>query len=291
MGPLNMDAFQEQYARFRAMQPFRRKSVEGGWFEYVDCGAGPPVLLLSGLFGKGESWFPLILALKEEYRFIAPSYTALEDLDSFFSGLMQIVEEEAQLPVHVVGHSFGGLLSQGLVRSHGGSIGSVVLSHTSLPDSSRVGYLEKMARFLLRLPFPLHRRLWGWRIGHWTRGRETSAGEFWSQYRRQLLSSLRREDLVCAYRYFLDLLKDYRFQENELEGWSGPMLIIESEDDAAIPEKERTKLRQSYPGAEVHTFERAGHSSLIEKPGEYITVIQRFFAHSEQRVSRADTDA
>lgn len=88
-------------------------------FEYAEQGSGPAVLLLPGSFGTGSGWKAVQAQLGAGYRTVTTSllgYGATPDIraDGNDSMAQQVdildrIVERIGAPVHVVGHSFGGL--------------------------------------------------------------------------------------------------------------------------------------------------------------------------------------
>jgi len=56
-------------------------------------------------------------------------------------------------------------------------------------------------------------------------------------------------------------------------------LIVESENDKVISKRERERLKQTYPGAKVHTFHEGGHlSNGLFRVEETNSLIKDFLA-------------
>jgi len=85
------------------------------------AGTGAPVLLLHGSASAGVMWVPVIDGLKSRFRVIAPDLIGYGRTDSWPDGYGFTVDDELHLvepllahapaPVHVVGHSFGGVVA------------------------------------------------------------------------------------------------------------------------------------------------------------------------------------
>jgi pimeloyl-ACP methyl ester carboxylesterase len=85
------------------------------------AGAGAPVLLLHGSASAAVMWSPVIDALKPRFRVIAPDLIGYGRTDSWPDGHGFMVDDELRLVepllphapagVHVVGHSFGGVVA------------------------------------------------------------------------------------------------------------------------------------------------------------------------------------
>lgn len=101
--------------------------------------------------------------------------------------------------------------------------------------------------------------------------------EFWRAYLDEAMTAGHlKEVFIHQNKCLLDLTKQPRLAANDLNEWSGRILIIESEDDPAIRASERALLRDLYPRAEVKTFLDAGHASSILKRSEVVSTIKGF---------------
>jgi pimeloyl-ACP methyl ester carboxylesterase len=119
-------------------RPILRSSI-------LAAGNGAPVLLLHGSASAAVMWAPVIDALKSKFRAIAPDLIGYGRTESWSDGHDFSVEDELCLleplmprgaPVHVVGHSYGGLVALHLALA-----GRVVLRSLTL--------IEPVAFFLL----------------------------------------------------------------------------------------------------------------------------------------------
>src|SRR5262249_36465005 len=102
--------------------PTRQLPVNGVDLSYVDQGSGAPVVFVHGGFLDLRFWEPQRQAMAQQYRFIA--YTsryhgtaAWPDTGKDYSAATHAADLAAFLgqlhagPVHLVGHSYGGLLA------------------------------------------------------------------------------------------------------------------------------------------------------------------------------------
>ena len=95
------------------VRPILRSSI-------LAAGAGAPVLLLHGSASAAVMWVPVIDALKESHRVMAPDLIGYGRTDAWPDGHDFTAADELRLlepllppgsPVHVVGHSYGGLVA------------------------------------------------------------------------------------------------------------------------------------------------------------------------------------
>jgi pimeloyl-ACP methyl ester carboxylesterase len=134
--------FDEIYARvpreqvaglkaFRLAHPYKQLTAGDMQWHYISCGRGEQtLLLLPGALSVGESTFPLITALENEYRIIAPSYTLSLTMRGLCEGISRILEAENVNEVDVCGGSYGGLVAQYFVRQYPAKVRSLILLHT-----------------------------------------------------------------------------------------------------------------------------------------------------------------
>ncbi len=119
--------------------------------DYIDVGTGPALLLLPGSYSTHAAWKGIQAALKGNYRLIStslPGYggTAevrpddVADTDLMAEFVARVVERIGE-PVHLVGHSWGGLIAY--ATALGGKTdllslvtfeGNPVYSQTGAPD-------------------------------------------------------------------------------------------------------------------------------------------------------------
>jgi pimeloyl-ACP methyl ester carboxylesterase len=101
-------------------RPILRSSI-------LAAGAGAPVLLLHGSASSAAMWTPVIDTLKSRFRVLAPDLLGYGRTDSWPAGHDYSLDDEVRLiaplvmnhpeGVHVVGHSYGGVVALQLARS------------------------------------------------------------------------------------------------------------------------------------------------------------------------------
>src|SRR5215813_2160966 len=101
------------------------------------AGLATPVLLLHGSASSSVMWTPVIHALKARFRLIAPDLIGYGRTDSWPEGYVFSLDDELQLieplvehqpgGVHVVAHSYGGVVALALARAGRVAIRSLTL--------------------------------------------------------------------------------------------------------------------------------------------------------------------
>ena len=279
----------EQVARlreFRLTHPYQQLTVGGIEWKYISSGKGDEtLLLLPGALSTGESTFPLITAFENDYRIIAPSYALSQTMRGLCEGIAHILESENLESAHVLGGSYGGLVAQHFVRQHPAKTLSLVLSHTFVLTRKYVKPLWLAGKLVPLIPQSLFVPILKLRLHKMLLSTLQAANhpevEFWRAYLNEAIASnLLKEVFVHQNQCLLDLAHQPQFTANDLNGWEGKILVIESEDDPAIPARERLRLKNIYPMAQVHTFRDAGHASSILKREELVSIIRSFLLNN-----------
>jgi pimeloyl-ACP methyl ester carboxylesterase len=275
----------EQVARlkeFRLTHPYKQLIVGETKWEYISCGQGEQtLLLLPGALAVGESTFPLIRTLENEYRIIAPSYALSLTMTGLCRGLAHILESEGLNQAHVFGGSYGGLVAQYFVRQYPAKARSLILSHTFIltPRLAKPIWLagKIFPAFPKRLFVPILKLRLDKMLLSTLRAANHPEAEFWRAYLDEAIATdLLKEVFIHQNMCLLELARQPPFTPDNLRGWPGKVLIIESDDDPAITAHDRALLRSTYPNAQVHTFRDAGHASSILKPEEVFSIIRSF---------------
>jgi pimeloyl-ACP methyl ester carboxylesterase len=275
----------EQVARlkgFRLTHPYKQLTVGDTKWEYISCGQGEQtLLLLPGALSVGESLFPLIEAFENEYRIIAPSYALSLTMTGLCRGLADILESEGLNQAHVLGGSYGGLVAQYFVRQFPEKTRSLILSHTFVITPKFVKPLWIAGKLFPAFPQKLFAPILRMRLNNMLLSTLRAANhpetEFWRAYLNEAIASgLLKQVFIHQNSCLLELARQPQFTPDDLKGWPGKVLIIESEDDPAITARDRALLRSTYPSAQVHTFHDAGHASSILKREEVFSMIRSF---------------
>jgi pimeloyl-ACP methyl ester carboxylesterase len=276
----------ERLREFRRTHPVKNLTFGGARWEYIACGRGvQTLLLLPGALSAGESMFPLIEAFEKDYRVVAPSYALSLTMTGLCEGIAHVLETEGVGKAHILGGSYGGLVAQYFVRRYPGVACSLVISHTFVMTPRLEKPLKVVGKLFPAIPRGLFVPLLKLRLNRMLlstlRAAKHPEYEFWRAYLNEAVASDRFRDVaVHQNKCLLELARQAQFSADDLSEWRGKILIIDSDDDPAIPAKDRELLRRTYPQAQVQTFRDAGHASSILKREETFSVIKNFLGRA-----------
>ncbi len=272
----------DQLKNFRLTHRYKQLPVGSLTWDYISCGQGEQaLLLLPGALSTGESTFSLIMSLENQYRIIAPSYALSLTMTGLCDGISRILEAERIRRIHVLGGSYGGFVAQCFVRKYPDRTQSLVLSHTAVFQPKYIKSLQIVAKLIPFFPQRLFVSALRFRLNKILLSTLRSArhpeAEFWRAYLDEAIATnLLKDVFIHQNKCLLDCAQNFQFTAEDLIGWPGRILIVESDDDPAISERDREELNRIYPQAQVHTFHKTGHASSIIKREEYVSVIKAF---------------
>ena len=264
---------------FRATHPHQHTSVNGVAWEYIASGQGDQaVLILGGGLSVGESSFRNILRLEKRYRVLSPSYPPVGKMGPVADGLSAILQEHGFARAHIIGHSLGAGVGHTFVRLHPDRVDKLVLNAFGLYTPSHV----RSAKLFLKLPV-------GLLMGYYRRAfkrllakADDADQRFYAIYTNEVMTRLHtRESLMGQFKLLMDISEHAEaygvFKAVERPG---KVLLILAEDDRGFSPQERQRLKDSYPGARVHSFASGGHMAGLSRRDEFDAVVDQFLGGS-----------
>jgi len=120
---------------------------EHGCIDYDECGRGPTVVLVPGSCSTGAAWRPVISRWEGRFRCVTMSLLGYggtverrvaEDADmSREAEILESVVRRAACPVHLVGHSFGGLVALAVALRNRVPLLSLAILEAAAPEILR----------------------------------------------------------------------------------------------------------------------------------------------------------
>jgi pimeloyl-ACP methyl ester carboxylesterase len=249
---------------------------------YEERGQGQPLLFLNGLSGDHLYWRGQLRALGKDYRCLAidnrdvgqSSYaTEPYSIGDLAADVLQLMDELALPPAHVVGLSMGGMIAQELALAAPEHVRSVILVDT-------LARADDWFRCTLRA-FELIRRqvadtgaffeaILPWWVSH--RFFDESDRASW------LRALLRQNPYPQRLDGFLRQLDACGRHDacNRLSGIACPVLVLVGEDDCIAPMRYSRQLQKLIPQAQLVVLPGVGHAPPIEDGPQFNTHLATF---------------
>jgi len=270
----------ERLYAFRQTHPQEQIDLGGATWSYLLGGQGAKTLLiLPGGERKGDVAFPLMQQFKPEYRCLYPSYPPCSTMSALVDDLAALLDQLSIAQVLLFAASFGGDVGQCFVRAYPDRVNKHILLNTGIPDE-QLGRTTRCGKNLLSfLPLSIMRFLLRKLLVKALSVRPEEQLIFQAML-HELVAHLTRADLVSTFDDTIDYRLNYHFSPADMTTWPGKVLILQSDDDPATKPAMRLALRQVYPQAQVHTFQRAGHTPFLSQPDEFYPLVRAFFHES-----------
>jgi poly(3-hydroxyoctanoate) depolymerase len=252
---------------------------------YSVTGSGPPLFLTSGIGASLELTQPLrdALAGRSTIAWDAPGAGASTyplrrpSLRRVAGHAVDVLDELGLEQVDVMGVSWGGLVSQELVRRHPTRVRRLVLAATGTGWTSVPGDLRV-------LPILLHTR------------RYSSPGFLEDVGARLYGGDVRRDPEILRRQGALRLLHPpstagYKWQLMATAGWTSVhwlhrvphrTLVLAADDDPISHMANGRLLACLLPNARLEVIEGGGHLFAITRPEETARLVERFLADAEE---------
>jgi pimeloyl-ACP methyl ester carboxylesterase len=257
-------------------------AVDGVELAYEEWGSGdPPLLLLHGFTGSRLDWVDVAEKLAGERRVVAydqrghgestnvgraDAYT----FDRLLADLAAVVDTKGLAPIHLLGHSMGGIIAMRFAIEHRDQLASLILMDTagapagSIPSSwvdhvlgvarkdGMGAVAEMMVGFADKQPVPPR-----------------------PEVRERLLFKLTNMDLE-AFGAFSAALNSYPSLLAELATLDLPVTVIVGENDTGL-RPGADALAATIPNASLIVIDGAGHSPQEDDPQAWLAAVGDHF--------------
>lgn len=255
--------------------PLMEREADGTRQELFACdssGAGPPLVLLHGLFGSARWWSRNIDAFTPHFRVHALDLTGFGAsrrrgrfrIESALAGLVAWMDASEIGRTCVVGHSLGGLLATRMAAEHPERMEKVVLVDAAL----------------LALDPGIRRRMVGF------------ANEIWrtpTDFIPTLAHDVLRADpsSVGAATYAM-LNVDWRWALGRI---AAPTLIVWGERDTMAPRVIGERMAAGIPGSRLEIVPDAGHNCMWDNAPAFNRLVLAFLRGLDPAAPSGDDDA
>jgi pimeloyl-ACP methyl ester carboxylesterase len=282
----------------------RRISLHGHETSYLVGGTGPALLLVHGLAGSARTWREVLPALAERHTVIAPdllghgrSGTPATDysLGAHASRLRDLMVSLDVPRATIVGQSLGGGIAMQLAYQHPELAERLVLV-SSGGLGREVSWLLRMfalpgSELLMPVVFNATTRDRGNGIARFLGDhgmRAPQIDEAWRAF-ASLGDADRRRTFVRTLRSVIDLggqsvsARDRLYLAEHV-----PTLIVWGDRDPILPLAHGLAAHDAIAGSRLEVFTGVGHFPHVERPAEFVAVLDRFIAATEPATAGAD---
>jgi len=259
------------------MSNWSERSVRVGNDEItlLEAGSGKPLLVFHDELGP-TSWQTWHGELAESRRLVmplVPGFTgerigwirSVRDLAALYGHLLR---REGIAPIDVLGFSLGGWIAAEMLAANPGQFGKVALvAPFGIKPSD--GFIMDF--------FPMAAADY---VKHSVADAETTQGfdALYGPASPEQYESWEDARTECA-RLAWEPYMHNQSLEGLLRGVSDvPALLLWGEKDAILPESAIQQYLRSLPGSRAHVFKACGHRPEIERPQEFLSALNRFFA-------------
>ncbi|MBV9788023.1 MAG: alpha/beta hydrolase [Chloroflexi bacterium] len=260
--------------------------VPGLDLQYLEAGAGHPVVLLHGWAAFKEIWWGTLHALAPHYHGIAlewpghggsrPRENAAR-LTDFADLVVQTCEILGLERITLVGHSMGGRIAALLSLLHPELVARLVLVDAALDPAHIAPYGKRMLEIRdIQRTVMLSRQI-GRGLGPLLRpaAHDHRGGFIRPFLRRSYYTGLADPHVLqqCAMGLFDESL-DARLPEIQQ-----PTLVISGERDPLILPRQARRAAEAIPNAQLQIIRRALHTPMDDRPAEFQRVLLDFLDH------------
>jgi pimeloyl-ACP methyl ester carboxylesterase len=243
--------------------------------------AGPPVVLLHGYLDSHSSFFRLFDALRTDFTVYALDQRGHGDSDpapdygiaGFTADALAFIAGLGVGPVHLAGHSLGGIVAQRVVSARPDLVRSLGLISTGRDAVGNPALME--VRPLLAaldgdVPEPLLREF----------QESTTFQKLPEEILEIYLAATRKVRLPVWQGALEGLLTGAAPAEPPC---AVPAIIIWGKEDGLFDAASQAALRAHYPAARFIAYDSTGHAPNWERPAEVAAALQQFWTDCETK--------
>ena len=242
--------------------------IENGDYHVVECGSGPPLLLIHGWSGSWENFIRWLPLLSRHFRLLVPdlpgcngarALRGAHTMAGYAEFLHKLLDARAASPAHIGGLCFGANIGMALAQRHPDDVRSLLL-HTPLFHTSVMkAFFKAQIRLFASSPaFPLVSRL-------------RFNDRLMSLYKRKLIegddvewfdNAINQKNMrVADSRAARELARDVSRSDfvDFLRSWRGPTFVIVATKDAFLRYPEFLWIRELNPECHVSIIDEGGH--------------------------------
>lgn len=259
-------------------------SSEGRFIEEFG-GQGETLILVHGLGGSTNTWYPQAQILKRDLKVIAydlpgSGRTPVRDdvtIESLVADLHEVVEQSGAARVHLGGHSLGTIICQHYAARYPDRVASLALvgAFPEPPEPARKALRDRAAKVRAEGMAAIADAIVTAGTSDDTKANNLVAASFV----RESIMAQPAEGYARACEALAGLSRA------NLSEWQGPALLLTGDQDRTSPPDTGSALAANIQGAEFRVLDGCGHWATIERAKQVNYAMTLFY--SRQRAAKA----
>lgn len=247
-----------------------------GKFNYLDVGAGEPIILLHGLFGALSNFQGVINHFKPKFRVLVPILPLFDlGLETGVSGLAKFVNrfiDKLKLDhVHLMGNSLGGHVSLLYTLKHQPKVKTLTLAGSSglfengmgetYPKRGDYEYMRKKAELTFYDP-------------------KIATKELVDEIYEIVNNRAKVIKIIALAKSAIRNNLSHELREIEI-----PTCLIWGQNDTITPPMVAHEFKRLIPNSELHWIDKCGHAPMMERPEEFCKLWEVFLVKHSNATS------
>ena len=252
---------------------------------YEIHGNGKPLVLIAGLASDSQSWLPIIPELSKKYKVVVFDNRGVgrtKSMDETIS-ISQMADDCVDLINHLgfsnvilLGHSMGGMVAMDVAIRYPESVSSLILAATSSVNSARNANLFN--DWVTYLEQGMSPDFWFRNMFYWIFSKKFFENEEILNVAVQMAINYPYPQSKTAFANQIEAIQNLNLT-TDISKVKTKTLVIGGEEDLLFSPDEIYNNLKSIQGAKFSFIEGAAHSVFMEKPAEFVKVVNDFLVN------------
>ena len=248
---------------------------EENGFRYYETGEGPVLMLLHGLFGALSNYHHLIMHFSQTHRVcvpllplfeLSPEETSVRRMVTYTNDL---IDYKGYRDIIMVGNSLGGHITLLYVLDHPEKIKAIVLTASSglFEEAFGSSYPRKSDYEYIKM-----------KTGTTFYDPELATKELVDE----VFDIVNNREKALRVLYMARSALKHNIREH-IGTITVPVLLIWGKDDTITPAFVGEEFHKLFPNSELHILDNCGHAPMMERPDDFIRLLENFVHRIKDR--------